>query len=86
MRIKELIDLLKLFPADSEIRVATSLDDPACGGNSHDLPLVGATTEFTPANLGGVLTPPNQNTVWLATSFYLEPLPAPRTGKTTRED
>lgn len=85
MRIKELIDLLKHYPADSEIRVATSLDDPACGGNSHDLPLIGATTEFIPANLRGIRTPKNQDTVWLATSFYLEPLPTPR-GKKRREE
>lgn len=85
MRIKELIDLLKQFSADSEIRVATCLDDPSCGGNSHDLPLVGATTEFTPANLHGIRTPQNQEIVWLATSFYLEPRSAPRS-KANRED
>lgn len=86
MRIKELIDLLQHYPADSEIRVATCLDDPTFGSNNHDLPLVGVTTELKPANLPGLRTPQNQDTVWLATSFYLEPLPAPRTGKTKRED
>jgi len=85
MRVKELIDLLKEFSADSEVRVATCLEDPTFGGNCHDLPLIGASREFAPANLRGIRTPRNQDVVWLATSYYLEPLSAPR-GKKARDD
>lgn len=84
MRIKDLIEVLNHYPAESEIRVATCLEDPTYG-NNHDLPLVGATTEFRPTTLRGVRTPRKENIVWLATSFYLEPQRAARS-KTKRDD
>ena len=73
MRVSDLARLLKQFPDDAEIRIAACLEDPNYGGNSHDLPITGVSEAFAPANVGAVTKPKGLTTLWLVTSYLLEP-------------
>ena len=77
MRVRDLARLLKTFDEDSEIRVSACLEDPTFGGSSHDLPLVGISSELAPAHLPSVTTPDGPETLWLVTSYLLQPRPQP---------
>jgi hypothetical protein len=71
MRTRELIELLRSYPDDTEVRVAACLYETS-DAMSDDLPISGMTTDFSPVSRVQLRVPVAPPTVWIFVSRNIQ--------------
>jgi hypothetical protein len=73
MRADQLIDLLRDLDPQTEVRIASALEDVVPGASVHDLPILGLSSDFGVPQSVRLKTPAGSPTAWIVTSYLIAP-------------